>query len=142
MSEKEANKVKKHGSNLIAVGIVLGSLVAIFLVAIVLTSVYQNRQRDKLNDRLKTARINTQQSEAEAIKSALDVYYVDKGAYPLDFSQIYNDATASKNVKSYVSDLKAFNYSATGDQKQFKFTYKDSSGQTHTVTGNYLKDYQ
>jgi len=119
------------------IGIIGAIITAIILVVLIITNTQAPPSRvDTPVGKLET-------STAAVIQSTLNVYYVDKGYYPISYESLieYKPENETK-LNEYKNELKDFEYSRRGDEQAYQITYTNIDDKKITLTGNYKEDYR
>jgi hypothetical protein len=95
---------------------------------------------------IEVATKNYEITQENVVKSSLDLYYVKKGEYPRRNDKLVEelkkiDGLKIDELEKAINTLKDFKYQLRGDEEAYQFSYTDSSGQKHTVEGEYKKNF-
>lgn len=80
------------------------------------------------------------------LKASINVYYVSKGKYPHQISDMQEVLETSKqgsyaHLEIAISKLKNFKYELRGDGKVYRISYINQTGQTNSVEGSYTTEF-
>lgn len=124
-------------------------VVAVGIIALGLVAAYFIADQSRRDTAVKESSLKAEAAAAALVKSTIDLYYAYEGEYPMNIARLFSEMKESPNrykeaqhTKDAYFFLKAFNYSVRGDGKAYRITYRDFTGNTVTVDGEYLKDYQ
>lgn len=87
-----------------------------------------------------------EKSTVDFLKPSIDLYYIDKGKYPLRISDMQDVMETTRKglyteLEQAINKLKDFKYEVRGDSKAYRITYTNNKGESISVEGSYTSEF-
>jgi|SRR3989344_8315527 len=118
--------------------IILGGIIILIIFGLYLTydQITINNQRQR----------NIERATINLLKASLDFYYFKEGHYPwkilgLKESLENNEQGSYENLEKGIGALKDFKYLVRQDEKAYRISFIDLTGEVVNIEGEYSKDF-
>ena len=128
---------------------IIAVAVGLLIVALIIGLFISQRNTESTKDM--EVFTNAETSGIEWLEAELDLYYLENGQYPVDYSILEeyiveaddtDSATENKELLTSVEDsLDNLEYKVRGDGEAYQLTYTSDTGEMVTKEGNYREDF-